>query len=61
MKCNTVFMYDTNTYNMYNYDIKCNVEFFYIITKYRNFPLVFLSSEECLKNWHTVWHVGTPS
>ena len=28
MKYNTVFMYDTNTYNKYNYDIKCNVEFF---------------------------------
>ena len=28
MKYNTNFMYDTYTYHMYNYDIKCNVEFF---------------------------------
>ena len=31
-------MYDTYTHDMYKYDIKYNVEFFYIITKYRNFP-----------------------
>lgn len=23
-----VFMYDTNTYDMYNYDMKYNIEFF---------------------------------
>ena len=28
MKYNTVFMYDTDTYEMYNYDIKYNVEYF---------------------------------
>ena len=28
MKYNTVFMYDTYTYDMHNYDIKCNIEFF---------------------------------
>ena len=28
MKYNTVFMYDTYTYHMYNYNIKYNVEFF---------------------------------
>ena len=28
MKYNTVFMYDTYTYQMYKYDIKYNVEFF---------------------------------
>ena len=30
-------MYDTYTYDMYNYDIKYNVEFFYIIIKYEVF------------------------
>ena len=28
MKYTTIFMYDTYTYHMYNYDIKYNVEFF---------------------------------
>ena len=28
MKYNTIFMYDTYTYHMYNYDLKYNVEFF---------------------------------
>ena len=28
MKYNTIFMYDTYTYDKYNYDIKYNVEFF---------------------------------
>ena len=28
MKYNTVFMYDTDIYEMYNYDIKYNVEYF---------------------------------
>ena len=28
MKYNTIFMYDTYTYDMYNYDIKYAVEFF---------------------------------
>ena len=28
MKYNTIFMYDTYTYHMYNHDIKYNVEFF---------------------------------
>ena len=28
MKYNTIFMYDTYTYDMYNYDIKYDVEFF---------------------------------
>ena len=28
MKYNTIFMYDTYTYDMCNYDIKYNVEFF---------------------------------
>ena len=28
MKHDTIFMYDTDTYYMYNYDIKHNVEFF---------------------------------
>ena len=28
MKYNTIFMYDTYTYHMYNYDIKYNIEFF---------------------------------
>ena len=37
MKYNTVFMYDTYTYDMYNYDIKYNVEYFYIIIKYEVF------------------------
>ena len=27
MKFNTIFMYDTYTYDMNNYDIKYNVEF----------------------------------
>ena len=28
MKYNTIFMYETYTYDMCNYDIKYNVEFF---------------------------------
>ena len=28
MKYNTFFMYDTHAYDMYNYDIMYNVEFF---------------------------------
>ena len=28
MKYNIIFMYDTDTYDTYNYDIKYNVEFF---------------------------------
>ena len=28
MNFNTIFMHDTYTYDIYNYDIKCNVEFF---------------------------------
>ena len=28
MKYNTISMYDTSTYDMYNYDIKYDVEFF---------------------------------
>ena len=28
MKYNTIFMYDTYTYDMYNNDIKYDVEFF---------------------------------
>ena len=28
MKYNTIFMYDTYNYHMYNYDLKYNVEFF---------------------------------
>ena len=28
MKYNTIFMYDTYTYDMHNYDIKYAVEFF---------------------------------
>ena len=28
MKYNTIFMYDTYTYYMYNYDIKYNIEMF---------------------------------
>ena len=28
MKYNTIFMNDTYTYNMYNYDIKYDVEYF---------------------------------
>ena len=28
MKYNTIFMYDTYTYQMYKYDIKYNVDFF---------------------------------
>ena len=31
-------MYDTYTYDMNNYDIKCNVEFVMLIIKYKNFP-----------------------
>ena len=27
MKYNTIFMYDTYTYHMYNYDIQYNAEF----------------------------------
>ena len=42
MKYNTISMYDTYTYDMYNYDVKYNKEFFYIIIKYRNFPLHFV-------------------
>ena len=30
IKSNAVFMYDTSyTYDMYNYNIKCNIELFY--------------------------------
>ena len=29
MKYNTIFMYDTYAFEMYNYDIKYNVEFLY--------------------------------
>ena len=36
IKFNTIFMYDTYKNHMYNYDIKYNVEVFYIIIKYRN-------------------------
>ena len=28
MKYNTIFMYDTYTYHMYNHDIKYNIELF---------------------------------
>ena len=28
MKYNTTFMYDTHTYDIYNYNVKYNVEFF---------------------------------
>ena len=28
MKYNKIFIYDSYTYHMYNYDIKYNVEFF---------------------------------
>ena len=38
MKFNTIFMYDTYTYDMNNYDIKYNVEFVMLIIKYKNFP-----------------------
>ena len=37
MKYNTIFMCDIYTHRMYNYDIKYNVEIFYIIIKYRDF------------------------
>ena len=52
MEYNTIFMYDTYTYHMYNYDIKYNVEFFYIIIKYRNFPYHFtIGMSEKLARW----------
>ena len=58
-------MYDT-----YTYDIKYNVELFYIIMKYGNFPCFVKRNvqksarllarwQPKLKNWHAVWH--TPS
>ena len=28
MKYNTIFMYDTDTYDMYNYDVKYTKEYF---------------------------------
>ena len=37
MKYNTIFLYDTYTYHMYNYDIQYKVEVL-ILIKYRNFP-----------------------
>ena len=40
MKYNTNFMYDTYTYNMYNYDIKYNIKFLYT-NKVLKFPLAF--------------------
>ena len=36
MKYNTIFMYDTCTHDIYKYDIKYNIEFFYTIIMYRN-------------------------
>ena len=62
-------MYGRDTYDIYNYDIKYNVEYF--IIKYRNFPLHFVRGmfeklvrllvgwHTKLKNWQAVWHVGT--
>ena len=64
MKYNTIFMYDTYTYDMYNYDIKYNVEFFYVIIKYRNFPYRFVRGmfeklARRMARWHVYCHVGT--
>ena len=59
MKFNTIFMYDTYTYDMNNYDIKYNVEFVMLIIKYKNFPWNFI--RKSLKIWHAFWHFGTSS
>ena len=61
MKYNTIFMYDTCTYDMYNYDIKYNVEFLKEEYKSNIRKLVRLLAlwHANLKHWHAVRHVGT--
>ena len=58
MKFNTIFMYDTYTYDMNNYDIKYNVEFVMLIIKYKNFPVKF--HKEIFENLTcllALWHI----
>ena len=51
IKYNTLYIYNTYTYNMYNYDIKYNVDFL-DDNKVQKFLLAF-----CKRN---VWKSGTP-
>ena len=58
IKLNTILMSDIlYTYDMYNYNIKHNAEFFYD-NKVKKFP-VASHKTNVWKNWQTVWHVGT--
>ena len=41
MKYNLVFIYETYTYDMNNYDIKYKCKTFYVMIKYENFTLAF--------------------
>ena len=68
MKYNTIFMYDTCTYDMYNYDIKYNVEFLKeeyksnirkIGTPFGTLAGQFETLARRTARWHVYCHVGT--